>query len=56
MNPLHGVVARVRRRPAPPRHHFRRQPADRPQLRAGAERPPEPCYMTVLFGGHPVRR
>jgi hypothetical protein len=24
--------------------------------RAGAERPAEPCYMTLLFGGRPTRR
>lgn len=25
------------------------------QLRAGAESPVEPCYLTVLFGGRPTR-
>lgn len=24
------------------------------QLRAGAERPTEPCFMTVQFGGRPI--
>jgi hypothetical protein len=25
-------------------------------LRAGAESPPEPCFITVLYGGRPCRR
>ena len=51
------IVARRIRRPfAALVHAVLPHPYDPGPLRAGAERPAEPCYLTVQFGGVPPHR
>jgi hypothetical protein len=54
MPPLHIVAPRIRQ-PFAALSKVLPHPYEPGPLRAGAERPTEPRYMTVLFGGHPRR-
>jgi hypothetical protein len=56
MNTPNIPIRSIRRRLTALAAAARRHPREPGQLRAGAEQPVEPCYMTVLFGGHPPRR